>query len=160
VDEAIHLYHLGWSLARVGEHLDVDLRPGATQHQPYRRATAIGRQAQQTQAIDNRGARKPTTKELPTPPQRTYSTNLPTDDELSAMDDPVEALLQLWRNRGVHERRATVAAHILASRYATEDLAWRLPIVDLEQHSVWGTRVANKIVEICGDSPARWQEFT
>jgi hypothetical protein len=101
-------------------------------------------------------------KELPTPPQRAYSTNLPTDDELSAMDDddPVEALLQLWRNRGVHERRATVAAHILASRYTTEDLAWRPPIVDLEQHSVWGTRIANKIVEICGDSPARWQEFT
>lgn len=24
VDEAIHLYHLGWSLARVGEHLGVD----------------------------------------------------------------------------------------------------------------------------------------
>lgn len=24
VDEAIHLYRLGWSLARVGEHLDVD----------------------------------------------------------------------------------------------------------------------------------------
>jgi hypothetical protein len=24
VDEAIHLYHLGWSLARVSEHLGVD----------------------------------------------------------------------------------------------------------------------------------------
>jgi hypothetical protein len=24
VDEAIHLYNLGWSLARVGEHLNVD----------------------------------------------------------------------------------------------------------------------------------------
>src|SRR5690606_30447134 len=54
-------------------------------------------------------------KELPAPPHRTYSANLPTDDELSAMDDPVEALLQLWRNRGAHERRETVAAHILAS---------------------------------------------
>jgi hypothetical protein len=24
VDDAIHLYHLGWSLARVGQHLGVD----------------------------------------------------------------------------------------------------------------------------------------
>jgi hypothetical protein len=27
VDDAIHLYNLGWSLARVGAHLNVDRTP-------------------------------------------------------------------------------------------------------------------------------------
>lgn len=55
--------------------------------------------------------------------------------------------------------REEVAEHILSSRYATEDLVWRLPIVDVERHAVWGPLLAEKIVEICGESSARWQEF-
>ncbi|MDI5979294.1 hypothetical protein [Amycolatopsis magusensis] len=99
-------------------------------------------------------------KHSPTLPLRAEPATLPTDEELSAMDDPVSALLQLWRNRGPHHRREDVAAHILASRHTTEDVAWRLPIVDLEQHPVWGDRLADRIIELCGDSPARWQEFS
>jgi hypothetical protein len=86
--------------------------------------------------------------------------DLPTDDELSATDDPAVALLRLWRNRGRRERRETVAAHILASRYTTEEVAWQLPVVDLERHPLWGDRLADRIVATCGDSPARWQELT
>jgi len=97
----------------------------------------------------------------PAPPQQpSVPTDLPTDDELSATDDPAAALLRLWRNRGRHEQRETVAAHILASRYTTEGVAWQLPVPDLERHPVWGDRLADRIVATCGDSPARWQELT
>jgi hypothetical protein len=41
----------------------------------------------------------------------------------------------------------------------TDDLAWRLPVKFLEDHPVYGPRLAAHIAEICGDSPARWQEF-
>jgi hypothetical protein len=30
---------------------------------------------------------------------------------------------------------------------------------DLEQHPIYGPRLAHKITDICGDSTARWQEF-
>jgi hypothetical protein len=49
--------------------------------------------------------------------------------------------------------------HALGSSYMTDDLAWRLPVKSLESHPVYGPRLAAQIAEICGDSPARWQEF-
>jgi hypothetical protein len=39
VDEAIHLYRLGWSLARVGEHLDVD--PATVRNRLQERGSAF-----------------------------------------------------------------------------------------------------------------------
>jgi hypothetical protein len=41
----------------------------------------------------------------------------------------------------------------------TDDLAWRVPVTTLEAHPVYGPRLAAQIAEICGDSPARWQEL-
>ncbi len=49
--------------------------------------------------------------------------------------------------------------HALSSSYITDDLAWRVPVKTLEGHPVYGPRLAAQIAEICGDSPARWQEF-
>jgi len=49
--------------------------------------------------------------------------------------------------------------HALSSSYITDDLAWRVPVKSLEGHPVYGPRLAAQIAEICGDSPARWQEF-
>jgi hypothetical protein len=92
-------------------------------------------------------------------PRPAVPPKLPTDEELSHVDDQAAALLRLWRDRPPMMRREDVAAHILASRYATEDLVWRLPIVDIEQHTVWGSRLASKVTELCGDSSGRWREL-
>ncbi|MEU4245847.1 hypothetical protein AB0F15_00360 [Amycolatopsis sp. NPDC026612] len=41
----------------------------------------------------------------------------------------------------------------------TDDLAWRMPVRELERHPVYGPRLAAKVAEICGDSPDRWRAF-
>ncbi len=83
--------------------------------------------------------------------------NLPTDEELSAMADPVAALADLLRDRG--QNRDAIVAHALSSAHMTDDLAWRMPVRELERHPVYGPRLAAKVAEICGDSPDRWRAF-
>jgi hypothetical protein len=82
---------------------------------------------------------------------------LPSDEDLSRVDDPQAVLLDLIQSRGMdHERKIQ---HALSSSYIADDLAWRVPVKSLESHPVYGPRLAAQIAEICGDSPARWQEF-
>ncbi|MEV6828437.1 hypothetical protein [Amycolatopsis sp. NPDC051102] len=38
----------------------------------------------------------------------------------------------------------------------TDELAWRLPVQDLEGHPRYGPLLAAKIKEICGDSTECW----
>jgi len=84
-------------------------------------------------------------------------TALPTDDELSTAADPQAVLRNLMSYRG--RDRNKVIDHALASAHMTDELAWRLPVQDLERHPVYGPRLAAEVVKICGDSPARWQAF-
>ncbi|MGW7535830.1 hypothetical protein [Amycolatopsis sp. NPDC054798] len=83
--------------------------------------------------------------------------SLPTDEELSEAADPAAVLAELLRDRSRH--RDAVVAHVLGSAYMTDDLAWRLPVRDIERHPVYGPRLAARVAEICGDSPSRWQAF-
>jgi hypothetical protein len=82
---------------------------------------------------------------------------LPSDEDLSQVDDPQAVLLDLIKSRDMDQDRKI--QHALSSSYMTDDLAWRLPVKSLEGHPVYGPRLAAQIAEICGDSPARWQEF-
>jgi len=82
---------------------------------------------------------------------------LPSDEDLSRADDPQAVLLDLIKSRGMDQDRKI--QHALSSSYMTDDLAWRVPITSLESHPVYGPRLAAQIAEICGDTPARWQEF-
>lgn len=88
---------------------------------------------------------------------RRPSEKLPSDEDLSEVDDPQAVLLGLIQSRGMDQDRKI--QHALSSSYMTDDLAWRLPVKSLEGHPVYGPRLAAQIAEICGDSPARWQEF-
>jgi hypothetical protein len=82
---------------------------------------------------------------------------LPSDEDLSRVDDPQAVLLDLIKSRGMDQERKI--QHALSSSYITDDLAWRVPVKTLEGHPVYGPRLAIQIAEICGDSPARWQEL-
>ncbi|MGP4019131.1 hypothetical protein [Saccharopolyspora sp. 5N708] len=82
---------------------------------------------------------------------------LPTDEELSGAPDPTAVLRNLLRDRGQHRR--AIVDHALNSIYMTDELAWRLPVQELERHPVYGPRLAAEITEICGNSPSRWQVF-
>jgi hypothetical protein len=82
---------------------------------------------------------------------------LPSDQELSQVDDPQAILLDLIKSRGMDQDRKI--QHALNSSYMTDDLAWHLPVKSLESHPVYGPRLAAQIAKICDDSPARWQEF-
>jgi hypothetical protein len=82
---------------------------------------------------------------------------LPSDEDLSQVDDPQGVLLDLIKSRSVDQDRKI--QHALSSAYMTDGLAWRLPVKSLEGHPVYGPRLAAQIAEICGDSLARWQEF-
>jgi hypothetical protein len=82
---------------------------------------------------------------------------LPSDEDLSRVDDPQAVLLDLIKSRGTDQERKI--QHALSSSYITDDLAWRVPVKTLEGHPVYGLRLAVQIAEICGDSPARWQEL-
>jgi hypothetical protein len=83
--------------------------------------------------------------------------HLPDDEELSKTDDPGAVLLDLIQSRGYGQDRRI--QHVLDSAYMTDDLAWRLPVKTLENHPVYGPRLAAEIVMICGSSPARWEEL-
>ena len=48
---------------------------------------------------------------------------------------------------------------MLDSAYMPDDLAWRLPVKALENHPVYGSRLAAEIAMICGNSPTRWEEL-
>ncbi|WP_199746699.1 MULTISPECIES: hypothetical protein [unclassified Amycolatopsis] len=82
---------------------------------------------------------------------------LPTDKELAAVADPVAVLADLLGDRS--RNREVVVAHVLGSAHMTDELAWRMPVRDLERHPVYGPRLAAKVAEICGDSPGRWEAF-
>jgi hypothetical protein len=79
----------------------------------------------------------------------------PTDKELGAEVDPVEVLRLLLKNRGRH--RDLVVKCALSSSFMTDELAWTLPVKDLERHSVFGPKLAVKIADLCGNSSSRWQ---
>lgn len=61
----------------------------------------------------------------------------------------------MLRDRSGYRNR--VIDHALNSAYMTDDLAWRLPVHALENHPVYGPRLAARIAQICGDSPERWK---
>ncbi|MFL6076964.1 MAG: hypothetical protein ACJ73S_26520 [Mycobacteriales bacterium] len=92
------------------------------------------------------------------PPRRRPAPELPTDEQLSAMPDPRTVLRDLLRDRGEH--RDLAVGHALDSMHMTDELAWRLPVKDLERHPVYGPKLAAKVAEMCGNSTVRWQEFT
>jgi hypothetical protein len=102
------------------------------------------------------------TRKPPQPPRPQRAETQPqlelhTDDELSEMADP-HAVLSKWiRDRS--NNRQQVLAHALSSKYMKDDLAWRLPVQDLERHPTYGPKLAAKIAEICGNSTKRWQAF-
>jgi hypothetical protein len=81
--------------------------------------------------------------------------DLPSDEELSLSADPQAVLLALLRDR--RRDRTRVIGHVLDSAYMTDDLAWRLPVQVLENHPVYGPRLAARIAQICGDSSERWK---
>ena len=83
--------------------------------------------------------------------------HLPDDEELSKADDPRAVLLDLIQSRDYGQDRRI--QHVLDSAYMTDDLAWRLPVKALENHPVYGPRLAAEIAMICGSSPARWEEL-
>jgi len=83
--------------------------------------------------------------------------HLPDDEELSKADDPRAVLLDLIQSRDYDQDRRT--QHVLDSAYMIDDLAWRLPVKALENHPVYGPRLAAEIAMICGSSPARWEEL-
>ncbi|WP_370936450.1 hypothetical protein [Amycolatopsis sp. cg13] len=87
----------------------------------------------------------------PAPPEE----SLPTDEELSTVADPQAVLADLLRDRS--RNRDAVVAHVLESAYMTDEFAWRMPVREIERHPVYGPRLAAKVIEICGDSPSRWQ---
>ncbi len=83
--------------------------------------------------------------------------HLPDDEELSKADDPSAVLLDLIQSRDYGQDRRI--QHVLDSAYMTDDLAWRLPVKALENHPVYGPRLAAEIAMICGSSPTRWEEL-
>ena len=83
--------------------------------------------------------------------------HLPDDEELSKADDPSAVLLDLIQSRDCGQDRRI--QHVLDSAYMTDDLAWRLPVKALENHPVYGPRLAAEIAMICGSSPTRWEEL-
>lgn len=99
----------------------------------------------------------------PAPSTPSYQTEtqaapeLPTDEDLSAMAEPQAVLRDLLRDRSRH--RSTVVGHALDSAYMTDDLAWRLPVQELEQHPKYGPRLAAEVARLCGTSQSRWQAF-
>jgi hypothetical protein len=111
-----------------------------------RQALAARRPAQAPSAVSAHGVR-------PQPAPR-----LPTDEELSAVADPTAVLRDLLRDRSQH--RGVVVDHALDSAYMTDELAWRLPVQELERHPVYGPRLAAEVAAICGESAGRWQAFT
>jgi hypothetical protein len=82
---------------------------------------------------------------------------LPTDEQLSTEPNPSAALERLLKSRRHHQDRAL--KHALSSTFMTDELAWTLPVKELEEHPVYGPRLAAKVAELCGDSPSRWQVF-
>ena len=82
---------------------------------------------------------------------------LPSDEELSRASDPQAILLGLIKSRDMDRDRKI--QHALSSSYLTDDLAWQVRVSALEGHPVFGPKLAANIAEICGDSPACWQEL-
>jgi hypothetical protein len=80
---------------------------------------------------------------------------LPTEGELSKEVDPIAILKVLLKSRGRHRDREV--AHALNSSFMTDELAWTLPVKELERHPVYGPKLAAKVAELCGNSPSRWR---
>src|SRR5205814_1981383 len=59
---------------------------------------------------------------------------LPSDKDLSGVEDPRAVLLDLIKSRGMDQERNI--QHALSSSYMTDDLAWRVPVKSLEGHPV------------------------
>jgi hypothetical protein len=100
--------------------------------------------------------RRPTAT-LPTSPEPPQQPDLPTDEQLAAAPDPQAVLRDMLCARSGHQDR--VVGHALNSAYMTDELAWQLPVKALEDHPVYGPRLAAHVAQICGNSPSRWQTF-
>ena len=101
-------------------------------------------------------ARRPTATPSASP-ESPRQPDLPTDEQLAAAPNPQSVLRDMLRARSGHWDR--VIDHALNSAYMTDELAWQLPVRDLEYHPVHGPRLAAHVARICGDSPSRWQTF-
>ncbi len=99
--------------------------------------------------------RRPTAS--PAIPEALQQPELPTDEQLAAVPDPQSVLQDMLRARSIHRDR--VIAHALNSAYMTDELAWHLPVQALENHPVYGSRLAAHVTKICANSPSRWQTF-
>jgi hypothetical protein len=80
---------------------------------------------------------------------------LPTEGELSKEADPIAILKVLLKSRGRHRDREV--AHALSSSFMTDELAWTLPVKELERHPVYGQKLAAKVAGLCGNSSSRWK---
>lgn len=92
-----------------------------------------------------------------TSPATTRQPDLPTDEQLAATPDPQSALRDMLRARSGYWDR--IIDHALNSAHMTDELAWQLPAKALEDHPVYGPRLAAHVAHICGNSPSRWQTF-
>jgi hypothetical protein len=101
-------------------------------------------------------ARRPTTAVLASP-EALQQPELPTDEQLAVAPDPRSVLRDMLRARSGNWDR--VIHHALSSVYMTDELAWQLPVKALEDHPVYGPRLAAQVTQICGNSPSRWQTF-
>lgn len=119
--------------------------------QPARKRSRLSRLC--TEALR---ARRPTAPP-PVSPGAPQQPDLPTDEQLAAAPNPQSVLRDMLRARSGHRDR--VIDHALNSAYMTDELAWQLPVKALEDHPVYGPRLAAHVARICGNSPSRWQTF-
>jgi hypothetical protein len=120
-----------------------DLRQSARKRSRLRRLCAEALRARRPAAAAQ------ASPEAPQQPQ------LPTDEQLAVTPDPRSALRDMLRARSGNWDR--VIHHALSSVYMTDELAWQLPVKALEDHPVYGPRLAAQVAQICGNSPSRWQ---
>jgi len=100
--------------------------------------------------------RRPTAA-APLSPEAPQQPELPTDDQLAVTPDPRSVLRDMLGARSGNWDR--VIHHALSSAYMTDELAWQLTVKALEDHPVYGPRLAAQVTQICGNSPSRWQTF-
>lgn len=144
---------LDWPSATASDHRDL-LKRLSTEHLEEVLQTTSQRRRISRLAQEELHARRPSPTEARIRAAQDQL-SLPTDEELSAKADPVGVLAALLKNRGHHRDREV--EHALSSSFMTDELAWTLPVKELERHPVYGPKLAMKIAQLCGSSSSRWQ---
>lgn len=143
---------LNWRTPAESDHREL-LKRLSTEHVEDVRQSAPQRSRISRLTREELRARRPSWSA--TPSDGAQDPVLPTETDLGAESDPVAVLEVLLKNRGRHRDREV--EHALNSSFMTDELAWTLPVKDLERHPIYGPKLAMKVAELCGSSSSRWR---